>query len=348
MNKTTTCILLLCLLFHSEVFAKLNLNDNNDSLIINVAQNGKAKFKKIQAAINSIDTTLNKKIIIRIAAGTYNEKIYLKKSHISFIGAGIDKTIITQAIARDIWRCDHTDDWGVATLNVDSCNDIVFSGLTIRNDYGFINLKDQVFPCANDSTGFKTIKASGHQMAFRSFMATKLKFIQCRFVAFGGDTMSPWNTTDGMFYFKDCVMEGGVDFYCPRGWAYAENCTFITHTGPAAIWHDGSLIEDSKTVLVNCSFKGYDGFKLGRYHRDASFYLINCHFPANMSDEDIYLVPTNNTIQWGRRVYYYNCDKENATTGFFKNNIETAKGHPNGDKVNVNWVFKNNWNPLAD
>jgi pectinesterase len=67
-----------------------------------------------------------------------------------------------------------------------------------------------------------------------------------------------------------------------------------------------------------------------------------------MSDEDIYLVPTNNIIQWGTRVYYYNCDKAKSTTGFYKNNIEKAKGHPTGDQVNVNWVFKNNWNPLAN
>jgi pectinesterase len=67
-----------------------------------------------------------------------------------------------------------------------------------------------------------------------------------------------------MFYFKDCLMEGGVDFYCPRGWAYAENCTFFANTGPASIWHDGTGNIDFKTVLKNCKFDGYDGFKLGR------------------------------------------------------------------------------------
>jgi len=350
MSKWAKNILWLGLLLHSSVFANLNSNTigKGKVLLIIVAQNGKAQFKQIQAAINSIKVSDNENVIIKIAAGTYDEKIYLKKSRISFIGEGIDKTIITQSIARDIWRCDHTDDWGVATFNVDSCSDINFSKLTIRNDYGFLNTKDQVIACKSDSLGVKIIKATGHQMAFRSFNATKLKFEKCRFVALGGDTMSPWNTTNGMFYFKDCILEGGVDFYCPRGWAYAENCTFITHTGPAAIWHDGSLNEDSKLVLLNCSFKGYDGFKLGRYHRDAQFYLINCHFPANMSDEDIYLVPTTNTIQWGRRVYYYNCDKEKSTIGFYKNNLETARGNPAVNEINVNWVFKNNWNPLAE
>ncbi|MBK8043616.1 MAG: hypothetical protein IPK21_13740 [Haliscomenobacter sp.] len=57
--------------------------------------------------------------------------------------------------------------------------------------------------------------------------------------ALGGDTVSPWDVENGMYYFNDCTMEGGVDFYCPRGWAYAENCRFICHNREAAIWHDG-------------------------------------------------------------------------------------------------------------
>ena len=221
------------------------------------------------------------------------------------------KTIITSAIARDEWRCNHADDWGVATLNIDG-NDITLKNLSIINSYGFDNEMDKTIYCAADTTNAahnKIIKSNGHQMALRTMSATRLKAVNCHFKAYAGDTVSPWNVEFGMFYFKDCEMEGGVDFYCPRGWAYAEGCTFTANTGDAAIWHDGSKIKDSKTVLVNCSFKGYDGFKLGRYHRDAQFYLIGCNFAANMADKDIYLVPTNNTIQWGRRIYYYNCHK---------------------------------------
>ena len=325
------------------LLVSMNLRAND--VIIKVAKSGKGNFNTIQAAINSVDLNNKNNIIIQIAAGVYEEKIFLKKSNIQFKGEGIDKTIITQSIARDIWRCTHADDWGVATFNIDSCTDISFSNLTIQNDYGFKNKEDQTFPCLSDSAGSKLVKATGHQMAFRSFMATKIKFTNCRFAAFGGDTMSPWNTKDGMFYFYNCIIEGGVDFYCPRGWAYAENCTFITHSGPAAIWHDGSLVQDAKTVLVNCTFKGYDGFKLGRYHRDAQFYLINCHFAANMSNEDIYLVPTTNTIQWGRRVYYYNCKKENQIGGFYTNNLTAAPGNPSVNQINAAWVFNNKWNP---
>ncbi len=307
-----------------------------------VAQKGKAHFRSVQQAINSINNEHKEVVTIRIKNGVYNEKIYLKKSNIRFEGEDKSNTIITQSIARDEWRCTNNNDWGVATVNLDSCSNISFNNLTIRNNYGFENTTVKTIVCSLDSTGTKTVKPSGHQMAFRSFKATKLQFRNCHFIAFGGDTMSPWNTEDGMFYFDNCIMEGGVDFYCPRGWAYATNCTFIAHNGPAAIWHDGSLYQDAKTVLHNCYFKGYDGFKLGRYHRDAQFFLINCRFADNMANEDIYLVPTTNTIQWGRRVYYYNCVKEDGKAyawhqNNFPENMDVAK-------INAAWVFNNKWN----
>jgi pectinesterase len=136
-------------------------------------------------------------------------------------------------------------------------------------------------------------------MALRSFATTRMMVVNCVFRAFGGDTVSPWNDTAGMYYFKDCRMEGGVDFYCPRGWAYAEGCEFVAHTGTAAClarWFKKQIFQN---VFKNCSFSGYKGFKLARYHRDAQFFFVDCSFSGDMSDTDIYLVPTSNIIQWG-------------------------------------------------
>jgi pectinesterase len=112
---------------------------------------------------------------------------------------------------------------------------------------------------------------------------------------------------------------------------------------PASIWHDGSANRDSKTVLVDCKFDGYNGFMLGRYHRDAQFFLINCSFSNNMKDADIYLVPTSNTIQWGRRVYYSGCHRDGGNDfNWYSNNLP-----PEVDvkEITVKWVFGNRWKP---
>lgn len=316
-----------------------------------VSADGKGDFTSVQAAINSLpdnpadNATIPRLIFIK--NGIYNEKIFIEKNNIIFEGESKEKTIITSSIARDEWRCISKDDWGVATVNVNG-NDITFKNLSIINSYGFDNKTDRTVYCESDTSAskMKTIKPNGHQMALRTILATRLKAINCRFKAFAGDTVSPWNTDNGMFYFKDCEMEGGVDFYCPRGWAYAEGCTFTANTGSASIWHDGSKIKDSKTVLVNCTFKGFDGFNLGRYHRDAQFFLVNCSFAENMADKDIYLVKTDNIIQWGKRVYYYNCHRKGGDYAWFADNISSAEGNVDPLKINAGWVFGDRWNPL--
>ena len=218
--------------------------------------NGRGDFKTIQEAINSLAGSSNTPRTIFIRKGIYQEKLFIEKSNIVFEGEEKEKTIITAAIARDEWRCEHKDDWGVATMNV-RANDITLINLTIVNSFGFDFKEEKTIDCPLDSVNKqKKIGKNGHQMALRAMNCTKLKAVNCHFRSLAGDTVSPWETENGMWYFKDCVMEGGVDFYCPRGWAWAENCEFITHGGTAAIWHDGSGNQDSKTVLVNCSFKG--------------------------------------------------------------------------------------------
>jgi pectinesterase len=321
-------------------------NSGKEKKII-VDINGKGDFVSLQAALNTLSDSAAKPRTILIKNGIYKEKIFITKHNLILEGENRDKTIITYDIARDEWRCDHRDDWGVATFNL-AANDLTLKNLTIANDYGF-NFKDpRTIECASDTPSHKkTITNGGHQMALRTRdnSTTRLKAINCRFRAYAGDTVSPWNLKDGMFYFKDCMMEGGVDFYCPRGWAYAEGCTFFANTGPASIWHDGSGNADFKTVLKNCSFKGFDGFNLGRYHKDAQFYLINCTFAKNMADKDIYLVATNNILQWGRRVYYYNCHKEGGDYTWHKDNLASAKGSPKAADINAAWTFNSKWNP---
>jgi pectinesterase len=138
-------------------------------------------------------------------------------------------------------------------------------------------------------------------------------------------------------------MEGGVDFYCPRGWAWAEHCTFKANNGPACIWHDGSTDPDSKTILKDCSFMGYDGFKLGRYHRDAQFFLIDCHFGENMADQDIYLVPTENVIRWGCRIYYKGCDKPGKPYTWYSDNLTIDP-----KSITLDWLFHGKWDPTKN
>lgn len=312
---------------------------------ITVAQDGSGNFKSIQEAINSLPAADNKtQRIILIKKGVYNEKIFIDKNFIALRGEDPKNTIVTISLARDEWRCDNKDDYGTAAINLQG-SDITLENLSFINSYGKDAKEDKEIICAKEASRKKIIKPGGHQMALRSFKTTRLIVKNCIFRAYGGDTVSPWNTWEGMYYFKDCVMEGGVDFYCPRGWALAENCQFICHNNNAGIWHDGSDVQSSKTVLYNCSFIGDDGFKLGRYHRDAQFYLLNCSFPKNMADAEIYWVPSKekrDSLKWGKRVYYYNSHRKGGDYAWHKDNLPEGFGI---NDFNAAWVFDYKWNP---
>ena len=320
---------------------------------VTVAPNGSGNYRTIQEAINSLPDLAAKPRTVLIKNGTYREKIYLDgKANLVLKGQSEAGVILTYPQARDEWSCGAgatAGDWGVATLNLRNSPDITLENLTVINSYGFDAAGPVTIDCPTAPTGQKTVPRTGHQMALRALPgATRLVVRHCTFRALGGDTVSPWDTEAGAYYFKDCTMEGGVDFYCPRGWAYAENCRFICHSKEAAIWHDGSGGRDSKTVLRHCTFSGDDGFKLGRFHREAQFYLVDCRFAANMADADIYhAVSGPGAKQWGRRVYYAGCHRQGGDFAWMKDNLSTAAGSPKPQKLTAAWTFGGRWNPLT-
>ncbi len=328
---------------------------------ITVSKDGSGNFKTIQEAINSInlsDSTKQKQRIIMIKNGIYNEKLMISKQHFMTLKGESEKgVIITFSLPRDVWRCENPNDFGAATVNV-MAHDLVFENLTVINSYGLEAKGDTSIICKSESgnvntrdryalprekgeeEGKKIVRKDGHQFAFRSFPgATRLIFRNCTFNAGGGDTVSPWDVAGGLYYFKNCTMEGHVDFYCPRGWALAEDCKFICHNMNAAIWHDGTDNENSKTVFKNCSFEGDKGYKLGRYHRPAQFYLLNCQFDENMADAPIYHVSSSPDPKWGHRVYFKNCHRTGGDYAWHKDNSPIEPKN-----MTIDWVFDGKWN----
>jgi pectinesterase len=311
---------------------------------ITVAQNGKGDFKSIQEAINQIAQTADKQRIITIKKGIYQEKIFIEKEKITLKGENVQETILKISEAREIWRCSNSDDWGTATVNI-RANDITLENLTIINEYGFLAKGDSSVKCPNDSNKIRLIKKDSHQMAVRVMPpATRLIFKNCIFKSGGGDTVSPWDTENGMYFFQNCTFEGGVDLYCPRGWAYAENCKFICHSKSAGIWHDGSANKKARTVLKNCTFEGDEGFKLGRYHREAQFYLLNCTFSKEMANAPIYWESkAPNPILWGERIYYYNCHRKRGNYAWHQDNLPKEI---DPKQIDFDWTFEGKWKLL--
>jgi pectinesterase len=256
-----------------------------------VAKDGSGNFTSIQSAINSIPKKNSKNVIILIKNGVYTEKIFITTSFISLVGEDRDSTRIVYAELRKNWLKDHPNDWGSATINIDSAvSDITIANLTVHNNYGSLY---------GDHDHQFTIWGKG----------TRIIILYCNIIGDGGDTISLWNFTDGMYYHSNCYFEGWVDYVCPRGWCYITDSRFYGHNLTASLWHHGSTDEDQKFVLRYSYFNGVQKFPLGRHHVDGQFYLLDCIFSKNLADEQIhypFYSPNAKPWKWGARHYYFN------------------------------------------
>lgn len=291
-----------------------------------VAKDCTGDFTTIQEALSAPSTDSTRQHTILIKAGRYEEKIFIEKSNLTLVGEAAGTVSIEFPELRKEWRKSHASDWGAAVVNIQNgVHDVVFKNLSIRNSYGALH---------QDSDHQFTIRGGG----------TRIILLNCRIVSEGGDALSLWNAKDGMYYHKDCYFEGHVDFVCPRGWCYIENSHFFGHNLSASIWMDGDYDKEQKFVLKNCSFDGVQNFALGRHHREAAFYLIDCSFSEKMADKPIYFCGPS-PIRWPNRTYYYHCHKKGGDFTWFADNLDQADPHLQPAHITPVWTFGGKWDP---
>ena len=297
-----------------------------------VAGDGSGDFVTIQAALDAVPDGNGNNVTIFIKAGTYAEKVYITKSHVTLLGESRDSTRILFAELRENWTRDHGgSDRGAGVVNIDTgVSDVTIANLTVHNNYGILH------------------GTTKHQFAIRG-AGTRILLLGCSVIADGGDTVSLWDRDDGMYYHAECTFEGWVDYVCPRGWCYITGSRFFGHNTPSAsIWHDGSGNRDQKLVIRDSYFDGVPGFPLGRNHLDAAIYLVDCRFSKNMADRPFYRPPSSpREWQWGDRHYFSGCHRDSADFPWFGDNLSSAEGAPRADEIGARWTFGGRWDPEA-
>jgi pectinesterase len=302
----------------------LNLNLTHADCIVDC--HGHGDFTTITAAINSLPMYPYQRTLIFIKNGIYEEKIRLEQNYITLRGENRDSTIIQFNQLRENWN-KNKDAIGPAVVNIQG-DDIILDNLTIENT------QPEIGP---------------HAFAIYG-VGTRTIIMNCNVLSKGGDTVSLWNYKNGMYYHSNCFFQGAVDFVCPRGWCFICDSQFYEVKVTATIWHDGHFNPDQKFVIVNSSFDGVPGFELGRCHYDAQFYLIDCQFSTRLSDHPIYKVqyddPTkNNPNNWGKRIYFFNCQKQGTLYNWLQNNLDQAIDSLKANPITPDWTFDNQWDP---
>ncbi|KAB2613370.1 pectinesterase 8 [Pyrus ussuriensis x Pyrus communis] len=231
--------------------------DTNTTSYLCVDRNGCCNFTLVQAAVDAVPTPSPKRTIIWINKGIYYEKVTVPKTkpNITFQGQGYETTAIS-------WNDTANSSHG--TFYSGSVQ--VFADNFVAKNISFMNVAPIPKP-GDVGAQAVAIRISGDQAAF----------LGCGF--FGAqDTL---HDDRGRHYFKDCYIQGSIDFIFGNGRSLYENCQLISMSNPVplgtksingAVTAHGRASKDDNTgyAFVNCFIGGTGRVWLGRAWRPFS------------------------------------------------------------------------------
>lgn len=213
-----------------------------DSFDLVVAQDGSGDFSTVQEAINAVPDFRKKPTRIFIRNGVYREKIIIPdtKHSLALVGEDKYKTVLSYndyASKKSLFG-DEIGTSGSASVYI-SPDNFTAENLTFENAAGPVGQAVAV------------IVRSDH-----------VQFINCRFIGFQ-DTLYT-HKVGSKQYYKDCYVEGTVDFIFGASTAYFENCDIYCK-------NNGYITAASTPQTVNFGYVFYKCRISGDKNR--SFYL---------------------------------------------------------------------------
>ncbi|CAM6083118.1 unnamed protein product [Calypogeia fissa] len=277
-----------------------------------VALDGSGSYRTVQEAIDKIPFNNKQRVVIRIAPGIYKQPIYIPKTKtfITFLGLDAHRTILTWFnTATSIQHHQPETIIGTGTF---ACGSVIVEG--------------EDFIAENVTFENAAPKGSGQAVAIR-VTADRCAFYGCRFLG--------WQDTAylhyGRHYFRDCYIEGSVDFIFGNATVLLEYCQIHCKSqGYITAQQRTSETETTGYVFLRCTVTGtgeskpyvYLGRPWGPYARVLFAYtwMDSCVLPAGWNNWDnpqnettaCYLEyrctgPGNDTtkrVRWARKLNY--------------------------------------------
>lgn len=260
-----------------------------------VATDGSGDFTTVQAAINAVPEMRANRTFIHIKPGIYKEKLTLpaNKTNISFIGDDALKTILT---FDDYAQKKNRFGENIGTSGSSSFF-VYGDGFSAEN----ITFENSAGPVGQAVA----VRIDGDKVCFRN----------CRFLGFQ-DTLYPHGDRSRQYY-KNCYIEGTVDYIFGFSTCYFEECTLFCKTAGYVTAASTPLTSKYGFVFKNCSIEGNapDGsFYLGRPWRPyANVVFLDCKISK--------VIHPQGWNNWGnaeneKTAFYaeYNCTGDGANT----------------------------------
>ncbi|CAL5199774.1 unnamed protein product [Lathyrus oleraceus] len=298
---------LILSMFHLALFISfLNLGRSMDcggnqvSNTIYVNQQGKGNFQTIQAAIDSIKNQNDKWIVINISSGIYKEKVHIPQGKPCIVLKGVGRGSRGTTIRYD--DSSHHVGTSMSATLISSPPNVLVTNIKFENTFG----------------------PNGPAVA-ANFYGDKSAIFDSSFIGYQ-DTLL---LSSGRSYFKNCYIQGEVDFICGSGQSYFENCVmnatqaqnkppgFVTaqmRNSPEGkegfVFKGGSIVGNgqvnlgrpwgfySRVIYWDTYFssvvmpKGWDPWDKESHVKDITFAEINCKGPG---------ADTKNRVNWMKK-----------------------------------------------
>ena len=266
-----------------------------------VAADGSGNFKTVQEAIHAVPDFRNKTTIIFIKKGIYKEKLILaaSKKNVKFIGESLNETILTY------------DDYAQKKNAFGEEKGTSGSSSFYIYGEGF-SAENITFENSSGPVGQAVAVWAG---------GDKLIFTNCRFLGFQ-DTLYTYGGNNRQYY-KNCYIEGTVDFIFGASTAWFESSNIFCKKGGYITAASTADTTKFGYVFNKCKIKGDAPaycFYLGRPWRPyAKVVYLNCELPDFIRPEG-----WNN---WGK--------ESNEKTAYYAEYKSTGKGAD--PKSRANW-----------
>ncbi|MHB9055588.1 MAG: pectinesterase family protein [Paludibacteraceae bacterium] len=277
--------------FLNKVFFRQDIKTDKKGYDIVVAQDGSGDFRTVQEAINDVPDFRKKQTRIFIRNGYYREKIIIPETKDSLILVGEDnfKTVLSfnNFASKPTAFGDQLGTSGSASVYISPAN-FIAENITFENAAGPVGQAVAVI-----------------------VRSDKARFVNCRFLGFQ-DTLYT-HKMGSRQYYKNCFIEGTVDFIFGFSTAYFEECDIYCKSNGYVTAASTPQGVQYGYVFYHCKISGEnpESFYLGRPWRPyAHVAFIECE----MSN----VIKPEGWDNWGK--------KTNEKTAQFLEYKNTGKG----------------------
>jgi len=240
--------------------------------MITVAKDHSGQFTTIQEAVNSIPSDNTTPVTIRIKPGRYEEKLTIRCPYLTLLGEDAASTILTYQDHATMLMEDGTK---CGTFRSYSCfidtHDFTARNLTFENSSGSGRIVGQALALYVDGDRilFENCHFLGHQDTLFTGPLPPTVIQKNGFV--GPKEFD--ERINGRHYYKNCKIDGTVDFIFGSATAYFEHCELFSLSNPDKNGENYGYVTAASTP---------EGQEYG-------YVFYQCHFTGNCPPHSVYL-----------------------------------------------------------